>query len=94
VIESATLDYRDDPAYLAGDAGYRVIELPSDTLALAQRAAAPRAHVVSGVDLKRTGDGRFVLLEANAAPRWLDIEEKTGARITEAVLSLLVSPPT
>lgn len=94
VIPSATLDYRDDPAYLAGHASYRTIELPNAASALVLRAAALCAHVVSGVDLKRTDDGRFVLLEANAAPRWLDIEEKTAAPISEAVLSLLLSPPT
>jgi glutathione synthase/RimK-type ligase-like ATP-grasp enzyme len=45
------------------------------------RAAALCHHVLSGVDLKRSG-ARFALLEANASPLYLDIEQKTGAPIT------------
>lgn len=89
VIDSATLDYRDDPAYAAGAGRYGTVELDDVTRALAVRAAACCHHVVSGVDLKQTADGRAVLLEANAAPAWLDIEEKTGAPITDAVLDAL-----
>ena len=95
-IPSAALDYRDDPAYAAGAASYQALDLPRAAREVAVRAAALCAHRISGVDLKRTADGRFVLLEANAAPRWLDIEEKTGAPITDAVVELLerVSRPT
>ena len=89
VIESDALDYRDDRAYAAGHARYRPIDLPDDVRGLALRAAALCAHVISGVDLKRASDGRFVVLEANGAPRWLDIEEKTNASITAAVLTAL-----
>ncbi len=91
VIESDAIDYRDDPAYAAGRARYRVTELPDDALTLAARAATLCAHRVSGVDLKHARDGRYLLLEANSAPRWLDIEEKTGAPITQAVMAVLAA---
>lgn len=100
VIASATLDYRDDPAYASGGARYRPVELPEQARACAIGAATTCAQRISGVDLKRTAQGTYVLLEANAAPQWLDIEEKTGAPISAAVVAALlstdalVSPPT
>ncbi len=90
VIESATLDYRDDPAYAAGAGRYQPMELSEEVRAVAVRAAALCGHVISGVDLKRTPTGDVVVLEANAAPQWVDIEDKTGAPITEAVVVALL----
>lgn len=90
VIQSAALDYRDDPAYASGGARYQPMTLPDQARELALRAASTCMQVISGVDLKRTRDGRFVVLEANAAPQWLDIEEKTGAAISAAVATLLL----
>lgn len=89
VIASETLDYRDDPEYAAGRARYQTVELDDEGRSLALAAARACAHAVSGVDLKRTPTGRWVILEANSAPAWLDIEEKTGAAITAAVLDAL-----
>jgi glutathione synthase/RimK-type ligase-like ATP-grasp enzyme len=90
-IPSDALDYRDDPTYAAGAARYEAIALPAEAHALVLRAASLCHHVVSGVDLKLTEHGRFVVLEANASPRWLDIEKKTGARISDAILDVLAA---
>jgi glutathione synthase/RimK-type ligase-like ATP-grasp enzyme len=85
IVESNALDYRSDPDYASGNARYRVIELPPDIAAVCIKAAAICHHVLSGVDLKRGGD-RWALLEANSSPVYLDIEQKTGAPITNALL--------
>jgi glutathione synthase/RimK-type ligase-like ATP-grasp enzyme len=88
-IASDAVDYRDDSAYAAGRPRYAPLELPQAAVALAREAARTCAHVIAGVDLKRTPEDAWVVLESNAAPRWLDIEETTGAPITAAVLAAL-----
>ncbi|HVE84689.1 MAG TPA: hypothetical protein VND93_17655, partial [Myxococcales bacterium] len=45
--------------------------------------------VVAGVDLKRAGE-RWTFLEINGAPRYLDVEEKTGDAITAAIIGDLL----
>lgn len=53
--------------------------------------AAPPCHqVVSGIDLK-LGAGGYVMLEANSGPVYLDIEQKTGAPITDAIADALLA---
>lgn len=88
-IESDTLDYRSGDAYRRGDARYASHALPPEIEALCVRAARSCEHVLSGVDLKRRADGSYVVLEANSAPVYLDIEKKTGAPITDAILDWL-----
>lgn len=44
---------------------------------------------LSGIDLKRRPSGEYVVLEANSAPVYLDVEQKTGARITDTVIDWL-----
>jgi glutathione synthase/RimK-type ligase-like ATP-grasp enzyme len=46
--------------------------------------------VLSGVDLKHDGD-RWVLLEANSSPAYLDIERRTGAPISAALLDAIAA---
>lgn len=89
IIESDTLDYRSGAAYQRGEARYTQHALPVDVEALCVRAARLCHHVLSGVDLKRRADGSYVVLEANSAPVYLDIEQKTGAPITDAILDWL-----
>ena len=89
IIESDTLDYRSGDAYRAGDARYLDHPLPRAAEDLCVRAAALCHHVLSGVDLKLRADGGYTLLEANSAPVYLDIEQKTGAPITPAIVEWL-----
>lgn len=91
VIASDTLDYRGGGAYQRGEAEYEAHALSADGERVAIAAASTCGHVLSGVDLKLRGDGGYVLLEANSAPVYLDIEQKTGAAITDAVLDWLAS---
>lgn len=92
-IPSSTLDYREDPAFASGAAvAYREEPLTDDERALFVRAASVCAHVLSGIDAKRTTEGRLVLLEANAAPVYLEVEEKLGHAITDAIVDALTAP--
>ena len=91
VIESDHVDYRAGDAYRRGDAHYAAHALPAAAEAMCLRAAALCKHVLSGIDLKLRADGSYALLEANSAPVYLDIEQKTGAPITDAILDWLAS---
>lgn len=90
VVESSTLDYRSGEAYRRGDARYTPLALPPAIEEMSLRAAAVCHHVLSGIDWKHDPEtGAWILLEANSAPVYLDIEQKTGAPITEAILRWL-----
>jgi glutathione synthase/RimK-type ligase-like ATP-grasp enzyme len=88
----AQVDYRSREAYRQGAQSYRRHALPRSAVSICLRAAKLCRHVLSGIDLKRRPSGEYVLLEANSAPVYLDIEQKTGDPITEAVLEHLRSP--
>jgi glutathione synthase/RimK-type ligase-like ATP-grasp enzyme len=84
------LDFRDDPVYASGDARYEPVELPSE-IAQHCRAAARKCGLrFAGLDLKRTPDGRFVFLELNSSPIYLDVELKLGHPISRAIAELVV----
>lgn len=88
-IPSDTLDYRSGSAYKAGDQRYVEHSLPNDATNLCLRVAKLCNHVLSGIDLKHTPEGDYVLIEANSAPVYLDIELKTGAPISERIIEWL-----
>lgn len=93
VIESDKLDYRSSAAYQTGGARYATHALPAAVEQMCLRVASALGQTLSGIDLKRAGGDvgleGYVLLEANSAPVYLDIEQKTGAPITDAVLAWL-----
>lgn len=72
--------------------------MPRAVEALCLRAAAALGQTLSGIDLKFPGGSLglegYVMLEANSAPVYLDIEHKTGAPITAAVLDWLAAAAT
>jgi glutathione synthase/RimK-type ligase-like ATP-grasp enzyme len=90
-IPTSEIDYRSSEHYQRGDQRYVPYVLPAEIEELCLRAARTCNQVLSGIDLKRTPSGDHVLLEANSAPMYLDIEEKTGHRVTEAVIEWLCS---
>ncbi len=90
VPTSALVDYRDDAGYRAGEQRYVPHALPPAAQALCVKAAEVCGQVLSGVDLKQVAPERYVVLEANASPAWLDVERKTGHRITDAVCDALL----
>jgi len=69
---------------------YSATDLP-DTVKL--RCVALVNHLglhFGAIDMVVTPDGDYVFLEINPAGQWLWIEERTGLRITEALVDLLV----
>ncbi|QDT54116.1 Ribosomal protein S6--L-glutamate ligase [Caulifigura coniformis] len=86
-FETSALDYRDDPS-----ARLKLIALPSDVADFCRRAAAVLGLVWTGIDLRRTVDGRYVLLEANPSPMFLGFEERTGLPLTTSLIDLLIAP--
>ncbi len=92
-IESSTLDYRSGAAYRHGEANYTPHPLPPAVEQMCLRAAAALGQTLSGIDLKFAGGDvgleGYVMLEANSGPVYLDIEHKTGAGITDAIVDWL-----
>lgn len=88
-IPSSEIDYRADPAYQEGRVAYLPHPLRAEGRVFALEAARVCGHVVSGVDLI-DGENGYTVLEANGAPRFLDIEQKTGAEVSARIASLLV----
>lgn len=91
-IPTTEVDYRKGERYRAGEQEYAAHALPPEAIALCLKVARTCHHQVSGIDLKQVGPERYVVLEANSAPVYLDIELKTGHPITEAIVDLLLSP--
>lgn len=89
-IPSSALDYRDDPAYRAGDLEYTGVDLPDVVAERCRRLMRDSGLMMSGVDFIRDDSGRFFFLEANSSPVFLDIERKTGAPISARLADLLL----
>ena len=85
-IHAHTLDFRDDPA-----APMNAIQLSDDLQAMCRKIAAAVHLVWTGIDLRRTPDGRYVFFEANPSPMFLGFAERTGLPLTEALAGLLKS---
>ena len=82
------LDFRDDPVYSAGEARYEEAPLPDEVVAQCRKAARACGLSFAGIDLKHTADGRWVFLELNSSPIYLDVERKLGHPISRAVAEL------
>lgn len=88
-IDSHDLDYRLGEAYRAGEQHYVAHTLPTEVAAACLKVARLNELVLAGIDLKQNSHGEYFFLEANSAPVYLDIERKTGAPITEAIIAWL-----
>jgi glutathione synthase/RimK-type ligase-like ATP-grasp enzyme len=87
---SQHLDFRADPVYSDGDATYEEVVLPEGVVEHCRRAARACGLLFAGLDLKRTADGRWVFLELNSSPIYLDVELKNGHAISAAIAKLVV----
>ena len=47
----------------------------------------------TGIDLRRTPEGRYVFLEANPSPMFLGFESRSGLPLTAALADLLTEAP-
>jgi hypothetical protein len=84
-IRTDVLDFRNDPG-----AQIVAIDLPADVADTCRRAAAALDLVWTGIDLRRTPDGRHVFLEANPSPMFLGFERRSGLPLTESLVALLL----
>lgn len=87
-IPTSHIDYRLGQDYRAGKQEYLPHALSNEGAAMALLAASTCQQVLSGVDLKLSKEG-YVVIEANSGPVYLDIERKTGAPITDALVDAL-----
>ncbi len=85
-IRTDVLDFRNDPS-----AEIVAIDLPGEVSDICRRIAAALDLVWTGIDLRRTPDGRHVFLEANPSPMFLGFERRSGLPLTEALGALLVA---
>ncbi|GFN33550.1 ATP-grasp domain-containing protein [Paenibacillus xylaniclasticus] len=83
------LDYRTDPNYSNGAITYREVTLPDDVVQMCDRAMKELGLRFSGIDLRLTPEGQYVLIECNSMPAYLDIEIKTAAPITDRIIEFL-----
>jgi glutathione synthase/RimK-type ligase-like ATP-grasp enzyme len=86
-VRTAAVDFRDDP-----DPAIAACELPDDVRAWCLRAAEALELVWTGIDVRRTPDGRHVFLEANPSPMFLGFEAQSGLPLTAALADLLTAP--
>ncbi len=83
------LDFRADPVYSGGEASYREVVLPEAVQAFCRQAARKCGLSFAGIDIKHDGD-RWVFLELNSSPIYLDVEVKLGHPISAAIARLVV----
>ena len=88
-VHTDRVDFRDDP-----DPHITPCALPPDVAAWCLRAARALELLWTGIDLRRTPEGRHVFLEANPSPMFLGFEERSGLPLTNALLSLLLEGTT
>ncbi|HXA39097.1 MAG TPA: hypothetical protein VNW53_08865 [Phenylobacterium sp.] len=85
-VESDAVDYRypeaDGPRITAAT-------LPSAVADQCLALARSLGFVLSGIDLRRTPDGRWIFFEANPSPGFTYYEDATGAPISTALADLL-----
>jgi hypothetical protein len=90
-VESEALDYRADPNYRNGGAGYKEVAVPEPVIRRCAELLSRCGLTFSGVDLIRKADGEFIFLEANSSPAFLDIETKMEHPIAAHLVDYLIS---
>jgi glutathione synthase/RimK-type ligase-like ATP-grasp enzyme len=87
-IDTTATDYR-----YAGRVGaemrMRDTRLPDEIATACQRLAVTLQLALTGIDLRRTPDGRWYCFEANPSPVFTYYERYTGQPLTDAVCELL-----
>lgn len=90
VVAGDEVDFRAGEAFLMGGEPMTEVELPPAVRALCWAAMQACGQLFSGIDLKRTPSGEYVLLECNFRPAWRHVERGTGAPITEGLVDFLL----
>lgn len=83
-VRSAATDYR-YAARTGYDLTMTACDLPADLGATLVRVTADLGLVLSGIDLRRTPDGRWFVFEVNPSPGFSFYEDHTGQPIADAI---------
>jgi glutathione synthase/RimK-type ligase-like ATP-grasp enzyme len=86
-IVSAADDYR----YSTESVDMQICDLPGDVAERCRSLARAMQLPLAGIDLRRTGDGRWYCLEVNSSPGFTYFEHRTGQPIARAIAQLLMS---
>jgi glutathione synthase/RimK-type ligase-like ATP-grasp enzyme len=81
---TGALDFRDDP-----DPQIEPTRLPDDVSSDCLRIAQTLDLLWTGIDFRRTPDGRYMFFEANPSPMFLGFEARTGLPLAESLAGLL-----
>lgn len=88
---TSAVDFRQDPAYQRGDARYLPIEIDVEVRRKLVSVQAGLGIPFAGVDLRfDEASGRTTFLEMNAAPTFLELEEKSGVDVTGALVERML----
>ncbi len=90
LIPSNYLDYRADPNYNSGGQTYEHVELPEEIMSACLKLLKTCGLLFSGVDFILRSDGKFIFIEANSSPIYLDIEQKTKDPISRELALYLI----
>jgi hypothetical protein len=85
-IHTKEADFREDP-----DPRIEPIELPADVAEQCLRIARKLHLLWTGIDLRRTPEGRHVFLEANPSPMFLGFQQRTGLPLMESLVEVLMA---
>lgn len=84
-VRTGALDFRDDNApHIEAHA------LPDDVAQQSLRIAKALDLVWTGIDFRRTPEGRYVFLEANPSPMFLGFQAQSGLPLLEGLAALLI----
>jgi hypothetical protein len=83
-LRTEAVDFRDDR-----DAPIEPHALPDEVAGWCLRAARALELLWTGIDLRRTPEGRYVFLEANPSPMFLGFEARGGLPLSDALAALL-----
>jgi glutathione synthase/RimK-type ligase-like ATP-grasp enzyme len=86
LVPPDTIDFRGDNEYAQGNIKYQEVELPAKVKQDSLRICQALGYRYGGIDLKRSRENRFVFLECNNSPIYLDVENKLGHPITETLV--------
>jgi hypothetical protein len=83
-VVTQSIDFRDDP-------DPRIIPhpLPDEVSGWCLKAARELRLLWTGIDLRRTDEGKYVFLEANPSPMFIGFETRSGLPLTDSLLALL-----
>ena len=84
-IRTDAIDFRDDES-----AAVLATTVPPSVEAFCRTAAELLKLKWTGIDLRRTPEGRYVFLEANPSPMFITFERLSGLPLTDALTALLV----